>query len=203
MTLNIGEGQLILKSEISLFNCRVMAPEGTNLRLDQPCVETHGSIGGWLTEAGEELTFTLLWRPLQYWHPSAPVEVPTSPEGWTELNDTFIETAVVSSRRDAARTTVDHHRPATAPTDHLGADIALDLRPRRRRMRSIDLRRRQLLWTCPESQRHMAFEVSVLAQSKVDLDAAFEQFLPTLACHTAVGYSEPASSLGSEAIRIP
>lgn len=173
------------ETELALFGCRIRAPEGINLRLDQPCVHEHGSVGGWLTTEKGELTFTLLWRRLCYWKASAdPTDVPASEQGWITLNDEFVRAAVVSSRRDAARAAIVHQREASGPSVHPGVDIALRLRPRRRRMRVIELHRRQMLWTCPESRRHLAFEVSVLAGSGVDLDAAFERFVPTLGCHS-------------------
>jgi hypothetical protein len=179
------EVSLDLATEIALFDCRVLVPVGTSLRLDQPCVREHGSIGGWLKTEEGEVALTLLWRRLRYWNPSAAADVPGPPEQWDALNEEFIEAAVTSSRKDAARTGIEHQWEVSAPLAHHGADIVLDLRPRRRRMQAVDLRRRQLLWTCPESQRHMAFEVSMLKESSVNLDSAFERFLPTLACHSA------------------
>jgi hypothetical protein len=178
------KASLDLTTEIALFDCRAFVPAGTSLRLDQPCVREHGSIGGWLTTDEGEVAFTLLWRRLRYWKPSAEADVPGPAAAWDVLNGQFIEAAVASSRKDAARTGIEHQREVPAPLAHHGADITLNLRPRRRRMQAVDLRRRQLLWTCPQTQRHMAFEVSMLKGSSASLDSVFERFLPTLACHT-------------------
>lgn len=196
------EVSLDLVTEIALFGSRLLVPGGTNLRLDQPCVREHGSIGGWVKPEEGEVAFTLLWRGLRYWHPSREATIPGSPEEWDMLNEQFIEAAVASSRKDAARTGVEHRWGAPAPAAHHGTDITLDLRPRRRRMQAVNLRRRQLLWTCPESQRHMAFEVSVLKGSDVDLDSTFERFLPTLACHP-VGDSLGAAAQYANSAAIP
>ena len=176
-------------SPVALFGCGLTAPDGVSMRLDQPCVREHGSIGGWITRGGEELAFTLLWRPLRYFVPRKSRQVapatppPASVEEWDALHGRFVDAALASSGRDAARSVIHYRNPCAGPGEHSGTDIALTLRPRRRRLRPAVLRRRQLLWTCPQTSRHLAFEVSVLEGTRLDLDDAFDRLVPTLSCH--------------------
>lgn len=168
---------------VALLGWSFRAPAGTSYRLDQPCVQQHGSLGGWLRaeaapgQNGDEIAFTMLWRPLHYWSPQV---------GGDDLDAAqaaYVERALAQTRRDSKGLEVHQHTETRlGAAGHAAALLDLSIGVRRR-LGSVRLHRRQALWTCAETRRHLAFEVSALAQDDDCVQGWFSDLTATLTCH--------------------
>lgn len=170
---------------VRLLGWGLSVPAGTSFRLDQPCVQQHGSLGGWHQDAAGEVAFTILWRPLHYWSGPGGAD-----DQGGELQDGFVRQALSTTRRDGRRVVVHEQGPLHLETAGHGATL-LDLTIGvRRRLSSVRLRRRQALWTCTASGRHLAFEVSAMEGEATAAEELFARILPTVTCHETVRASE-------------
>lgn len=177
-------------SELALANMGLTIPKMTQYRLDPPCTFEHGSIGGWLKDGREEIVFTLLWRELRYWRRTQEQKydnASANEDDSRRLHEEYVEGALRKMKRDSRGLSI---------TSNEEVDIAgLKAHPRnvvdltfyvRRRLRSLQLTRRQLLWTCMGSGRHMAFEISVLSGNMEVLN----QYWPTMSSTIWCGHGE-------------
>lgn len=167
-------------AELSVAGLGLRVPAKSQYRMDDPCSYAHGSVGGWVRTPDHEAVFTVLWRPLAYWaRGRAAREAPDRDPA--ELHETFLEEAVRRMRRDANAMRTDDRatRPRTV-AGHPGQELVANISVRRR-MRTHRLHRRQVLWTCECSSRHMAFELSV-PDADSPLIALWDQMVPR-ECH--------------------
>lgn len=168
--------------EVRLAGMGMSVPAPTQYRVDQPCSAEHGSIGGWLRNDGKEVAFTLLWRPLAYWSVK-PIDQSSESLDVSALQQEFVRQALARTRRDA------RHADAGSETygpvgrcGHHGDVIDLSLAVRRR-VRGLTLFRRQALWTCTVSERHVAIEMSSFRDGQDHIDQYWTRMLASVTCH--------------------
>lgn len=158
---------------------RTMVPAQTQYRVDNPCTMQHGSVGGWIKDGIFDQGFTIIWRPRGVFVKPGVKDV--------EAHGSFRETIVRNIRRETHAFQIVREDSIRMPSSPHSCDLLEYGFVVRKSLKRIELTRRQALWTCEETGRHIALEVTAATHVFAHSEPMWDILFTAMSCHARVG----------------